>query len=426
MLDFKSGLDGFFHSLIPRELRENIGTYEPEYIRIRAFSAVLVFSAVLLAVEIFAVGVWHIFHNANLLKYDLLALGIFSLLIIQVILFYKFNHYWLSALAFTSLYFLMIVILIVMSGGHHSAMKSLLLTCPFIAFLIGGKHEGIQTSLLTALIGVVLAFLDAIDFETPDLFMDENPLVVFCVDWIISLSVIIMALIVYESALQKDGRTDGVAPHHVPRPFRQITIEGLNKLFHRLVPPLLRDSLSINSMAYIRARFLSVLLLLLVTMGILTTVPMITGFWLLHPEPSGMILQNLAVIAMLLLFIFQSWLFYLFGNQRFSGLLFASSYFLVVVAMIMSSGGYDSSLKYFLLTYPLIAFVVCGMREGIINAFFTVIAGVSLAGFKRAGFEFADIFTGGFHPYLVFSANWVVTLGIIVACIVVYETELQT
>jgi len=189
---------------------------------------------------------------------------------------------------------------------------------------------------------------------------------------------------------------------------------------------VLRDSLPVSSMAYIRARFLAVLLFLLSILGILTTFPMIAGFWFFDLDPSRMVLQNLIIVGVLSLFIFQAWLFYRYGNQGFSSLLFANSYFLVVMVMIVCSGGYDSSLKYFLLTCPLVALVVGGVREGIQNALFAAISGIGLALFEMIGFDFPDIFTGGAHPYLVFSSNWVVTVSIIVACIVVYETELQT
>src|SRR5690606_2446920 len=139
-----------------------------------------------------------------------------------------------------------------------------------------------------------------------------------------------------------------------------------------------------------------------------------------------MAFQNLVIFAVLLLFIFQAWLFYRFGNQEFSSLLFANSYFLVVLAMVVSSGGYDSLLKYFLLTCPLVAFVVGGMREGVQNAIFTMIAGLVLAWLKIRGTDLPDIFTGGIYPYVVFGSNWLVTVGVIVTCIAVYETGLQT
>lgn len=421
-IELRTGLVGFFNSLVPAPLREKYATSSAEYVRIRALSVMLVVMLLLSVPGALSVVIRQLDAAPHFLLSDWSGVLVLLVYGAQVALFYKFNNYWLSALAFTSIYLLVLVIMVVMSGGHESPMKMLLLTCPFISFMISGKHEGIQTSMLVLVIGIVLAFLQSISFDAPDIFADANDYWIFSTDWIIAVTIIIFSLMVYESALRRSEEFP-LKP--------KISRDGdfvmgiIDRFIHQLIPPLLRESLTINSATYIRARFLSVMLLAVTVLGSLTVFPMIAAFWWWDANPSSMLLQNLVSIAILFVFIFQAWLFYRFGNHAFSSLLFANSYFLVILVMVMASGGYNSPLKYFLLTCPLIAFVVGGAREGMQNAMFTMIAGLTLAGLKLRGFEMPDIFIHTSYPYLVFSTNWMVTIGVIMACIMVYETELQ-
>lgn len=384
IFEFKSGLAGFFNSLVPVSLRTKITIDSMEFVRIRALSVMLAIMLLLSipgAISAFITDL----PTTNLVLVEWSGVIIFFVFGMQVFLFYKFNNYWLSALAFSSIYLLMIVTLVVMSGGDKSPMKMLLLTCPFMSFMISGKHEGIQTSILVMGIGVVLAFLQSIDFSAPDVFADANDYLIFSADWVIAVVTMIFAMMVYESALQ--GSTSDIISA--------------------------------------RARFLIAMLAAVVILGLLVTIPIMVAFWLLDMQLTLSWWQNLALLALIMIFTLQLWLFYRLKNQALSGLLFSNSYFLVVILMVISSGGYDSPLKYCLLTSPLISFMVGGIREGIQHGMFVLISGLALVGCRMTGFEFVDIFIGSEHPYLIFGSSWIVTLGIIMACIVLYERELQ-
>jgi hypothetical protein len=425
MLDFRNGVDGFFHSLIPRSLRETLLAGSPEYIKARALSVLLFFFIVFQAIEIIFVGGWHLLYQPQLLKHELVALGIFSLFVIQSILFYKFSNHWLSALAFTSIYFLIAVVLVLISGGYQSPMKILLLTCPFMAFLIGDKHEGIQTSILVALIGIVLAFLDSINFTTPDFFSGAEAPIVFAIDLIITLTLIMVALFVYESALIKRENTKAEPAIDTEKSGADSLFSLIDKLVDNLVPGSVTTSLPLDRIGYIRVRFLSALLFTIVVMGVLTIFPAIASFSISNNSVSIFLAQNIVAVVMLLFFVLQLWLFNHYGNYDLSSIVFTNSYFLIVGAMVLSSGGYDSPLKCILVTPPIIAFVIGGVRAGVQNSFYSAIIGISLAAFKIIGFEFSDIFVTQSHQYLAFGANWLVILSIMLACSIVYETELQ-
>lgn len=425
MLDLKNGLDAFFHSLIPRNLRENTTVRDAEYIKVRALSVLLFFFLVFQVIEITGTILWHTIADIALLKHELVSIGIFVIYITQAIMFYRFGNQWMSALAFTATYFLIIVIIVVVSGGHHSPMKVLLLTCPFMAFLIGDKQEGIQTSLLVLVIGWVLALLDSIQFETPNLFAEADPAIVFAIDSTIALAVIILSITVYETALVKNETLHVNAIDDQAQKIKESRLKGFDSFLHKMVPPLLRATLPVNSMAYVRARFMSVTLLTIIIIETMTTLPAIFRFWIFNTDPSVMLVPHGSAIAILLLFSLQLWLFRRFGNYSLSSIIFTNSYFMIVVALVISSGGYDSPLNYLLLTCPLLTFVVRGINEGMQNSLYTLIAFTSLSAFNIVGFSFDDVMTSGTHPYLTFCSGWLIAIIIMTICIVVYETELQ-
>ena len=425
MLDLKPSLDGFFHSLIPKQLRETLVVHSPEYIKVRALSVLLFCFVLFQAIEIIFVSSWHVLHHQNLLKHELFSIGVFFIFALQSVLFYRFGNAWLSALAFTSIYFLIVVIIIVMSGGYQSPMKILLLTCPFMAFVVGDKQEGVQTSFLVVLIGILLAFLDYIDFTTPNLFAEANPTFIFAIDMVITLTVTLLALTVYETALRKKEES-GIKASSFPTALdTDAALDLADKIIFRLVPPSVSASMPMNRVTYIRVRFLSVMLFTIVAAGALTTFPLIASFWIVDANPSASLVKNIIMLAILLFFVLQLWLFNRFGNYDLSSVIFTNSYFLGVAVMVLSSGGYDSPLKYSLITAPIIAFVIGGVRAGIQNGIYTAIIGIALSVYKNIGFEFEDIFIGNISDYLAFGANWTVTLSIIMVSIFIYETELQ-
>lgn len=410
-------LEVFFGKLVPGNLRKDLSPGHVDYFRVRALSVLLCFSLTALGVEIVLLIVWHGFFHAALLKYDIVAFGVFCVLGLQALFFYKYQNYWLSALAFTSIYFLLVVILVVLSGGHESAMKSLLLSCPFVAFLVGGKHEGIQAALLVLVIGIVMAYLDAIDFQMPNLFSQENSYIIFSVDWIIALLLLVTCLLIYESALQQETPArHGHSPQDAFSSWVDRALTAVTPPSLQLTPP--------HALEYVRARALAGMLAAVIISGVGTMLPMMAGYWVWASYP-GQLSNTILFAFALAIFLAQAGFYYRVGNYRLSGFLFSISYFACIAGMVLGSGGYDSPVKYFLLTCPLVSFMTGGIREGLQTSLYVAVMGIALAWLKARGIASEDILMGGRHYHLIFSVNWLVTLVVIMSAIVVYDTELQ-
>src|SRR5690606_13087830 len=136
MIVFDKGIDAFFHSLIPSGLQRTLRPNTMAYIRVRALSTMLVMITTLSLLTNLLVGGGHLLFQPEMLKYDLVALLLLVLLLLQTWLFYRFQNDWISGIAFTNFYFLMAVVLVLLSGGYSSHGKAFLLTCPIISFLV--------------------------------------------------------------------------------------------------------------------------------------------------------------------------------------------------------------------------------------------------------------------------------------------------
>jgi len=127
-------MDGFFHSLIPSALRASLGVNTLEYMRARALSAILVSITLAGFLAMMLIVVKHVIYNPDLLVHDLVSLAVLLLFVLQTWLFYRFNNYWISALAFTNSYFLVIVVLLLLTGVL--LLLLLFLLCSFSVLLL--------------------------------------------------------------------------------------------------------------------------------------------------------------------------------------------------------------------------------------------------------------------------------------------------
>jgi len=202
MVDFNKGMDGFFHSLIPSALRASLGVNTLEYMRARALSAILVSITLAGFLAMMLIVVKHVIYNPDLLVHDLVSLAVLLLFVLQTWLFYRFNNYWISALAFTNSYFLVIVVLLLLTGGYDSSIKILLLTCPLVSFVVGGLQEGIQNAVFTIIAGLAIAFFKYIGFDLVNHLSGENVYVDFCVHWTVAVLIIVACGITYDAALK--------------------------------------------------------------------------------------------------------------------------------------------------------------------------------------------------------------------------------
>jgi len=118
----------------------------------------------------------------------------------------------------------------------------------------------------------------------------------------------------------------------------------------------------------------------------------------------------------------QIWGFYRFANFRIASMLFSLTYFLMTLSLVLMNGGYHSPSMFLLLSSPVVSFRTGGKDEGIMNAIFVGITGLSLAGISWLGISIANLLTG-LDERFFFAIVWVVTLSIISSCMVTYDMD---
>jgi hypothetical protein len=191
--------------------------------------------------------------------------------------------------------------------------------------------------------------------------------------------------------------------------------------FHSLIPADLQRKLDPHSSTYMRVQALSALLVILSVLGVLSSVVMEALHLLLHDYS---VTYELMLVVATLLFIMQTAFFYSFSNYWVSGIVFTIVYFLISTLVIIFSGGYDAPGKVFLLTCPMIAFLISGWRDGVQTATLTMLFGLALAALKSIGFELPNIFNDK-NEQIRFIFSWVFTIATTALCCIIYESELQ-
>jgi hypothetical protein len=420
MVELNKGLDGFLHSLIPARLRESLVVNSAEYIRARALAVGLIVSTAVPALATVVIGSHHLLFEQHLLKHDLVSLVIAILFGLQAVFYCRFGNQWLSSAAFTNMYFILLALLIITSGGITSPMKAIMVTCPIMSFLIGGKEEGLQNTLITILFILGLVALSVIEFELPNLFHEESPQMIFVVNWVGTIIIIAACSTVYEVELM--GRS---GKPNTSRNAMRKSIGNLNERFdafvHGLIPAKLRQALDRQSGGYVRVRTLSVMLVTATLMSAVSAVILVFVHFLFFREQ---LKYDFVILAITFIFGVQTWAFYKFTNFWLSSLLISYFYFIVVLTLISISGGYEAPTMVLALVSPLIFFMLGGLRRGLQNSVFVMMIGVFFGAMSSIGFEFPNVFDAA-SPILTYSIAFVIAIISIALSITVYDTELE-
>jgi hypothetical protein len=197
-------LDRAMTRIIPSRLREELRDGSPEFLQVRALAVMLVISTL---VSVLSSCTWLIvalMERGRLVDNALLVvtLAVTLLLLIETVLYYTLQNFRISATFMILSYFVLAVILVVISGGYHSEIKMLLVTSPMIAFVIGGRQEGLVNTVFVFLIGIGLIVMDQAYIELINMFEDQNQYLVSGVCWSVTLMVVVTTLLVYDVELE--------------------------------------------------------------------------------------------------------------------------------------------------------------------------------------------------------------------------------
>lgn len=421
-LVFNKGLDAFFHSLIPAELQEKLNTNTIAYTRTRALSAMLVVLTLLSLISNVIIGGMHALFQPELLKHDLVSVAILGFLVAQTWLFYRFNNYWMSSLAFTNFYFLLAAVMIILSGGYSSAGKPFLLTCPLVSFLVGGRQEGIQNSIALAVLCAALAALHLMDFELPNIFAAEQAFLIFSVNWAVSLAVICTTLIVYEIELQKHEY------HANPGQTQQagIVVRGFYRFREKIVPAVLHHQLRQHGIDSIRLQ----ILVLFLVLGTTASVMAIVALGLTHLVEPVSVQNDLAIFGISAGFFLLTLLFYRLEKHELPAMLMGYFYSIMIVTVIVAGGGMDSPFMVLLMTCPMVVFMLRGIYGGLINTFLVFLIGLLLSYFEHIDYQLKNWFVASgaatdAEMSMLFIVAWTIAAAGVAVCMSIYDLELE-
>lgn len=130
----------------------------------------------------------------------------FVLVALNYLFFYKTGHLDASAMMFSLTFLVMDILSIILTGGFESPVMLMLLATPVVAFLIGGRQEGLYYAALSWITGTILMVFHAYDFPMMNLLTEDVQMYVWGIVWFVAITVIVVCLYIYDLLLE-DMRT---------------------------------------------------------------------------------------------------------------------------------------------------------------------------------------------------------------------------
>ena len=426
MTNLNQGLNRFLHSLLPATLRTSLKPNTAAYIRARALTLMLLATTGFVGVYSLYLTVLHVITTPGLLLRDILVFGALAFLVFQTAMFYRHCNYWLAGLVFTNFYLIAVMLILILNGGYSSAGKSILLTCPLISFVVGSRQEGVQHAVVAMIFFSILVFLHEIGFILPDNFSGQNAYIIFAMNWLFTMSVIALTLMVYEAELADGERrrmekslqanrrdTDRYGMRAVGRQFEV--------RLHQMLPTRLKATLAIGSLIYTRAQILMILLTVATIMRYMASF-LVVGVDVILKSPQ--IQYDIWILVFGPYFTLHLWLFYHVCNVRLSGIILGYSVFGLIIAIVLLTGGYQSPMLLLLLIASMGFFMTNGMRAGIYASSIIAVVALVLCWADFRGVIFTDWFHDEAQPItaaIIFS----ITIVTLMACMVAYDSRLE-
>ncbi len=192
---------------LPPSFRDNANLSLEDLIRARVLATIM-FSAV--AAILFTIVVLGTAQkiSGNDFRSPLTIAGICSVVVLlNYVFFYKSGRLDASAILFSLTFFLATVICTILTGGFESPVRIMLVCTPVVAFLVGGRQEGIYNAALSFVVGMVLLFLKVYDFPMMQIMpADVLPYVAGLV-WLLTLVLIVICLYIYDVLLEDTRNT---------------------------------------------------------------------------------------------------------------------------------------------------------------------------------------------------------------------------
>jgi len=181
----------------PKKLKPERGTRE--YRRVRALSAMLITLTVVSFIALLVLCSMTVSPEKQLTNNIAATAAAFLLMFSQLIVFFRFANVRLSAMLLTISYFFIVVGVVIGSGAYDSPNKVLLLSCPIIAFRVGGREEGVVNSCFVGLLGLIFIFARHHGFEVENYFGNLGVYTSSAIAWVVTVAVIATCLAAYDT-----------------------------------------------------------------------------------------------------------------------------------------------------------------------------------------------------------------------------------
>lgn len=192
---------------LPPGLRDNSGMALNELIRARVLTGLLISGATLIVIMITTLAFCWLFSGENFLILMVVTVTALVLVLLNALFFYRTSRVNSAAILYSLTVFIVSVISIIMTGGFTSPAMPILICLPVLAFLIGGRHEGVYNAALTYATATILLILNAYEFPMMQLMAPAVALYMAGLTWFATLAVIVICLYVYDVLLEETGST---------------------------------------------------------------------------------------------------------------------------------------------------------------------------------------------------------------------------
>jgi len=187
---------------LPLTFRESTNLSLEDLIRARVLVAIMLSAIVSTSVTIVVLFISQKLSRGDFSSPIIIASVTDVILILDYIFFYKSGRLDASAILFSLTFFLGVVISTILTGGFDSPVRIMLICTPIVAFLVGGRQEGIYNVALSFVVGMIFLVLKSYEFPMMQV-MPENILTYMSgIVWTLALVLIIVCLYVYDVLLE--------------------------------------------------------------------------------------------------------------------------------------------------------------------------------------------------------------------------------
>jgi len=187
---------------LPPSFRENTNLSLEDLIRARVLVAIMLSAAVSVVFSIIVMAISDKASGSDFSNPLMMAAVSGVVIAFDYVFFYKSGRLDAAAILFSLSLFLATVISVILTGGFDSPVRIMLICTPVIAFLVGGRQEGMYNAALSYVVGIVLLILRVYDFPMMQVMPDNVLPYIAGITWLLAILVIVVCLYVYDVLLE--------------------------------------------------------------------------------------------------------------------------------------------------------------------------------------------------------------------------------